>query len=118
MNRPVSSQAAELQGWQAEKTSKMVKGSDQTWGVTGTGLGQDRGGRGHSVTGVRPRRALSGPCLKLLFQPEEMGQQRTGTWRETEGLAARTHGAKAQSLALPGSRVEGQSAKIEKEGQH
>lgn len=70
------------------------------------------------MTRVRPRRALSGSCLKLLFQPEEVGQQRTGTWRKTEGLAARTHGAKAQSLALPGSRVEGQNAKIQKEGQH
>ena len=116
VNHPVSSQVAELQGWRAERTSKTVKGSDQMWGVT-RGWGRTRGGRGHSVTGVRPRRALSGSCLKLLFQPGGMSQQRTGTWRETEGLAARTHGAKAQSLALPGSRIEGQNAKIQKEGQ-
>ena len=67
---------------------------------------------------VRPRRALTGSCLKLIFQREEMGQQRTRTWKQTEGLAARNQGAKAQSLALPGSKVEGQSTKIQKEGKH
>lgn len=29
-----------------------------------------------------------------------------------------TQGAKAQGLALPGSKVEGQSTKIQKEGKH
>lgn len=46
VNHPVGSQAAELQGWRAERTSKMVKGSDQTWGITRMGLRQDQGWEG------------------------------------------------------------------------